>query len=63
MVKFEFNITNTLIEARNQNSLPATNSSELNFTGNIMQGRKKNVFYGSNVMGDNNFSYLKMVNP
>ena len=51
------------MQARNQNSLPATNSSELNITGKIMQGRKQNVFHGSNVMGDNNFSYLKMVNP
>ena len=63
MVKFI--ITNTLLQARNQNRLSTTNSAALNFTSNIMQSGNQNVLHlhESNLMGENNFSYLKILNP
>ena len=58
MEMVEFNITNTLMQARNQNPLPTTNSTALNFTSNMMRGGNQNVLDGSNLIEDNNF-YLK----
>ena len=63
MEMVEFNITNTLMQARSQNLLPTTNSAALNFTSNMMQGGNQNILHGSYLMGDNKFSYLKMLNP
>ena len=58
MEMVEFNITNTLMQARNQNPLPTTNSTALNFTSNMIRGGNQNVLHGSNLIEDNNF-YLK----
>ena len=65
MKMVKFNITNTLLQARNQNPLSTTNSAALNFTSNIMQSGNQNVLHlnESNLMGENNFSYLKILNP
>ena len=60
MEMVKFNITNTLLQARNQDRLSTTNSAALNFTSNIMQSGNQNVLHlhESNLMGENNFSYL-----
>ena len=65
MKMVKFNITNTLLQARNQNPLSTTNSAALNFTSNIMQSGNQNVLHlhESNLMGENNFYYLKILNP
>ena len=57
MEMVEFNIKNTLMQTRIQSPLPTTNSAALNFTSKMMQSGNQNVLHGSNLMGDNSFSY------
>ena len=40
----EFNTTNALMQPRNQNILPTTNSAALNFTSNMMHMEIKMFF-------------------